>query len=177
MVREEFTAMGTTVELLVDVPDGRPVRAAMRAGRAEFARLEALLSRFLPGSELSRLNGARRMHVGPDLLRVVGAALALRRRTGGLFDPTVGRAVAAAGYDRGFEGGLDDPRPAGGARPGAGTVAVDAAASWIALGPGVDLDLGAIAKGDAADRACALMAGAGPCLVSAGGAGGTRPLR
>jgi thiamine biosynthesis lipoprotein len=48
-------------------------------------------------------------------------------------------------------------------------VVVDARASWIALGPGAVLDLGAIAKGDAADRACALLAAAGPCLVSAGG--------
>jgi thiamine biosynthesis lipoprotein len=39
----------------------------------------------------------------------------------------------------------------------------------VALGPGVHLDLGAIAKGDAADRACALLADAGPCLVNAGG--------
>ena len=37
------------------------------------------------------------------------------------------------------------------------------------LGPGIDVDLGAIAKGDAADRACALVAAAGPCLVNAGG--------
>ena len=169
MVRETFAAMGTTVELVVDAPDGPLARAAMRAGRAEFGRLEALLSRFRPGSELSRLNRARRMHVGADLLRVVGAALALRRRTGGRFDPTVGRAVVAAGYDRDLARGLDDPRPAGRARPARGAVAVDVGASWIALGSGVDLDLGAIAKGDAADRSCALMAQAGPCLVSAGG--------
>jgi thiamine biosynthesis lipoprotein len=109
------------------------------------------------------------MRVGPDLLRVVSAALALRRRTDGRFDPTVGRAVRAGGYDRTFRELRDDPRPAHGALPAGGTVALDAGAGWIALGEGVDLDLGAIAKGDAADRACALMAGAGPCLVSAGG--------
>ena len=169
MVRESFAAMGTTIELLVDVPDGPPARGAMAAARAEFARLEALLSRFRPGSELSALNRARRMRVGPDLLRVVSAALALRRRTGGRFDPTVGRAVTASGYDRTFSELRDDPRPPAAARPAGGTVALDAGAGWIALGDGVDLDLGAIAKGDAADRGCALMAGAGPCLVSAGG--------
>ena len=169
MVRESFAAMGTTIELLLDVPDGRPARRAMATGRAEFARLEALLSRFRPGSELSALNRARRLRVGPDLLRVVSAALALRRRTGGRFDPTVGRAVTASGYDRTFGELRDDPRPPAAAQPAGGTVALDAEGGWIALGDGVDLDLGAIAKGDAADRACALMAGAGPCLVSAGG--------
>jgi thiamine biosynthesis lipoprotein len=171
MVRERFRAMGTTVELLLDARDGGPARAATAAARAEFARLEALLSRFLPDSELSRLNRARRMRVGPDLLRVVQAALGLRRRTGGRFDPTVGAAVAAAGYDRSWEEVRDDPAPAAApalpAPPGA--VALDATAGWIALGPGAVLDLGAIAKGDAADRACALLGRAGPCLVSAGG--------
>jgi thiamine biosynthesis lipoprotein len=168
MVRDRFGAMGTTVELLLDAPDGRLARAAAAAARAEFARLEALLSRFLPDSELSRLNRARRMRVGPDLLRVAGSALRLRRRTGGRFDPTVGAAVAAIGYDRTWEDVADDPRPPGPA-PAGGSVALDAEAGWIALGPGAVLDLGAIAKGDAADRACGLLAQAGPCLVSAGG--------
>jgi thiamine biosynthesis lipoprotein len=169
MVRETFAAMGTTIELLLDAPDGPLARRGMAAARAEFARLEALLSRFRPDSELSALNRARRMRVGPDLLRVVGAALALRRRTGGRFDPTAGRAVTASGYDRTFSELRDDPRPPAPGSPAGGMVALDARARWIALGAGVDLDLGAIAKGDAADRACALIAGAGPCLVSAGG--------
>jgi len=168
MVRDRFRAMGTTVEVVLDAPDGPTARAATAAARAEFARLEALLSRFRPDSELCRLNRARRMRVGADLLRVVGAALRMRRRTGGRFDPTVGAAVAAAGYDRTWEEVSDDPRPPA-AVPSRGVVAIDAAAGWIALGPGAVLDLGAIAKGDAADRACALLAAAGPCLVSAGG--------
>jgi thiamine biosynthesis lipoprotein len=167
-VRDRFGAMGTTVEVVLDAPDGPPARAAIAAVRAEFARLEDVLSRFRPGSEVSRLNRVRRMRVGPDLLRVVQAALRMRRRTGGRFDPTVGAAVAAAGYDRTWEEVADDPRPPARA-PARGAVVVDARASWIALGPGAVLDLGAIAKGDAADRACALLAAAGPCLVSAGG--------
>ncbi|HEU4941785.1 MAG TPA: FAD:protein FMN transferase, partial [Gaiellaceae bacterium] len=51
----------------------------------------------------------------------------------------------------------------------AGGVHVDAAASTIDLEPGVRLDLGGIAKGYAADRAAAILAGAGACLVDAGG--------
>ena len=170
MQRERFAAMGTTVELLVDAPDAGLVRAAIGRARAEFGRLEGLLSRFRPDSELSALNRERRLRVGPDLARVLDAALGLRRRTGGLFDPTVGRAVRACGYDRTFDEVVrDDPRPAPAGAPGSGVVAIDRLAGWVALGPGVDLDLGAIAKGDAADRACALLAEAGPCLVNAGG--------
>lgn len=170
MTTERFRAMGTSVELILDAADGRAARAAIGRARAEIARLEALLSRFRPDSELSALNRERRLRVGPDLRRVLVAALALRRRTGGRFDPTVGRAVRDCGYDRSFdEMGRDDRRPTRPAAPGGGTVALDRRGGWVALGPGVELDLGAIAKGDAADRACALLAEAGPCLVNAGG--------
>jgi FAD:protein FMN transferase len=169
MLRVGFRAMGTSMEMLLDAPDDPAARGALAAAREEIERLERLLSRFRPDSELSRLNRARRMRVGPDLARVVSAALALRRRTGGRFDPTVGRAMEASGYDRSFEM-LEDDRAAEGAPvPGGGVVVLDGAWGWAALGPGVDLDLGAIAKGDAADRACAILARAGPCLINAGG--------
>ncbi len=169
ILREGFGAMGTSVELLLDAPDEPGARAAFAAARDEIARLELLLSRFLPDSELSRLNRERRMRVGPDLARVLAAALDLRRRTGGRFDPTVGRAVRSSGYDRSFETLDADPRPPGAPSPAGGIVMLDTEWGWVGLGPGVDLDLGAIAKGDAADRACAILAGAGPCLVNVGG--------
>ena len=62
-----------------------------------------LLSRFLPDSELSRLNRDGELAAGPDLLAVVHAAVAARDMTAGRFDPTVHNALAAAGYDRTFE--------------------------------------------------------------------------
>ena len=162
--------MGTDVELILDAPESPRAAAALAAALAEIDRLEGLLSRFRPDSELSALNRDRRARVGPDLLRVTALALAARRRTGGRFDPTVGRAVRACGYDATFEEvDRDDPRPAPAAAPAAGAVVLDEAGGWVALGPGVDLDLGAIAKGDAADRACALLSAVGPCLVNAGG--------
>jgi thiamine biosynthesis lipoprotein len=169
MVRERFRAMGTAMEILVDARDGRAVRAALAAARGEIARLERLLSRFDPASELSRLNRAGRLDAGPDLVRVLGRALDLRRRTGGRFDPTLGRAVRAAGYDRDLAGLGDDPRPPGPAAPGGGRVELDRASGRARLGPGVAIDLGGIAKGDAADRACALIGALAPCLVNAGG--------
>ena len=169
MLREGFRAMGTSMEMLLDAPEGPGARAALAAAGAEVDRLEGLLSRFRPESELSRLNRARRMRIGPDLARVLRTALVLRRRTGGRFDPTVGRAVVASGYDRSFERMAPDPAPPGEQRPGGGVVVLDDRWGWAALGPGVDLDLGAIAKGDAADRACAVLSAAGPCLVNAGG--------
>jgi thiamine biosynthesis lipoprotein ApbE len=67
--------MGTEIELFVDTqaPDG-PMDEAER----EFRRLELILSRFLPDSELSRLNRARVMRVGPELAELVPLAIAAR---------------------------------------------------------------------------------------------------
>jgi thiamine biosynthesis lipoprotein len=169
MLRERFRAMGSAMEMLIEAPDSARARAALGAAQEEIERLEALLSRFRESSELSRLNRSRRMRVGPDLARVLSAALGLRRRTGGRFDPTLGRAVSGAGYDRTFEALADDPRAAAAPAPGGGEVRIDPPSGWVELGPRVELDLGAIAKGDAADRACAIASEAGPCLVNAGG--------
>jgi thiamine biosynthesis lipoprotein len=154
--------MGTEIELLLD---GGPagVFAAV-----ELERLEALLSRFRPDSELSRLNAGGTLDAGPDLLAVTRAALAARERSGGRFDPTVHDALVTAGYDRSFELlAPDDSHRPGPAPRCNGRVEVDG--SRITLAPDVRLDLGGIAKGYAVDRAAAILAERGPCLVNAGG--------
>ncbi len=144
----------------------------------EFHRVESLLSRFRPESELSRLNRAGAMRVGPELLEVTALSLEARERTGGRFDPTVHDALVAAGYDRTFallEGGHAPPTR--GPAQCAGAVAVDIAASTVALEDGFRLDFGGIAKGWAVDRALAGLSAHGPALVNAGGdvAGAGRP--
>ena len=54
MLRHHFRAMGTEIELLLDADrDDSPL---FQAAEDEFRRLESLLSRFQPDSELSRLN-------------------------------------------------------------------------------------------------------------------------
>lgn len=136
----------------------------------EFARLEAMFSRFRPDSELSELNRAGTRRCSPELVEVVELALAGRSRTGGRFDPTVHDALLAAGYDRTFAELAADPYgPEGEPRPCGGKVEVDRAGCVVRLGRGVRLDLGGIVKGWAAERACDLLAAAGPCLVNAGG--------
>lgn len=166
MLRHAFHAMGTEMELLLDADGDGPLVEAEH----ELRRLEALLSRFLPASELSRLNAAGSLEAGPELLELVELALAARERSGGRFDPTVHDALAQAGYDRSFELLRDDASvtAARGARCGGG-VEVDRGAGRIALEPGFRLDLGGIAKGWAADRVLASLSGWGPALVNAGG--------
>jgi thiamine biosynthesis lipoprotein len=168
--RHRFRAMGTDVELLVE---GDGTAHHLAAAETEFHRLEALLTRFRPESELSRLNAAGSIAAGPDLLRVVELALAACERTGGRFDITVHDALLAAGYDRSFELlSPDDARPAGPAAGARGRVEI--ANGVISLHGGAQIDLGGIGKGYACERAAEILATAGPCLVNAGGDIATR---
>ena len=170
MQHDEFRAMGTDVEVFLDAASNGSASSTFAAARQEFERLESLLSRFRPDSELSALNRTGRLRVAPDLLCVTQLALEARERTGGRFDPTVHDALVAAGYDRSFEeveaGG---PVEARGPAHCAGAVRVVPWTGEITLEPGVRLDFGGIAKGYAVDRVCDLLAEHGPCLVSAGG--------
>jgi FAD:protein FMN transferase len=166
MQRRTFPAMGTQVELLLDAEPSAGSEVALARAEREFERLEALLSRFRPDSELSALNRTGRLDAGFDLVAVTRLAVEARERTGGLFDPTVHDALVAAGYDRTFAEVEPDGR-AGGPRRCAGSVRVDGCR--IEVEPGFRLDLGGIAKGYAVDNAARLLGAAGPCLVNAGG--------
>lgn len=147
-------------------------RAATRLARAEhwLASYEQRFSRFLPTSELSRLNaaGGRPFAASPALFRLVSFALDLARRSDGIFDPTILRSLEAAGYDRSFELVPDDVR-AGATPPAASwkSVDLDARRRTITLPPGSGIDLGGIGKGWAVDRIAAILGS--PCLVNAGG--------
>lgn len=170
LTRHRFRAMGTDIELLVEADDAA---RALAAAEAEFHRLEALLTRFRPDSELSRLNATGSLAAGPDLLRVVELALAARERTGGRFDITIHDALLAAGYDRSFELlSPDDESPAGPVPSSRGRVEI--ADSVISLRGGARIDLGGCGKGYACERAAEVLATAGPCLVNAGGDIATR---
>jgi FAD:protein FMN transferase len=170
MLRRRFQAMGTQIELILDATPSATAFRALATAEADLRRLERLLSRFDPDSELSRLNERGTMIVGPELLEVVELALAARERTSGRFDPTVHDALVAAGYDRSFPQ-LPEKNAAPPLAPArcAGDVRVNPQTSTIELERGVRLDLGGIAKGYAADRTAAILGEVGPSLVDAGG--------
>lgn len=164
MTRRVFEAMGTEIELITRADDAE---GELEDAEAEFHRLERLLTRFDPHSELSRLNARGSLDASPELCRVVKLALEGRTETGGRFDPTVHDALVLAGYDRTFdELPVDGPAPRPGP-PGGGAVRVTG--SRVELDEGVRIDLGGIGKGFAAERAATILMAAGPCLVNAGG--------
>ncbi len=162
-----FRAMGTDIDLLVR-PSNGGTRDAFVAVEAEFERLEQIMSRFRPDSELSQLNRAGALEVSAELAHVIELALAAREQTAGRFDPCVHDALVAAGYDRTFADVAPDGADTAQVEPVCGGgVSVDD--RRVELEDGAKLDLGGIGKGYAAERAADILAAAGSCLVDAGG--------
>ena len=181
----QVRAMGTTARLVVV---GGPL-GLVRDAAAHLARLEACWSRFVPTSDIARLNaaGGAAVPVDADTLLAVATALDACRRTAGRVDPTVHDALVALGYDRPFTelapsdgtAPTDGIAPTGGIAPAASTtpapgpagIVLDHERGCIQLPPGVRLDLGGIGKGLAADLVAeALVAqGAAGALVDVGG--------
>ena len=177
-----FRAMGCTVRALVDsaAPEAT---AALERMPVWFEAWERRLSRFRADSELSRLNdrAGRWTRVSPIVWRALRTARQAAAATGGLVVPTLGAAIAAAGYDRSFER-LEAGAPGAGGPAGAGppargpapasdwrTIEWDRRRHAVRVPEGCRLDLGGTAKGWAADRAARRLAAAGPALVDAGG--------
>lgn len=145
----------------------------MDAVLRELERLEELWSRFVPGSDLSRLNLADGAPVRVDpatvgLLHVMGEAMA---ETGGAFDPTLLPALVDAGYavsmvDPARSTTLPPTARAGGAF---GDTIIDG--FEVTLPPGLTLDAGGIGKGYAADRLASLarVRGAAGAMVEIAG--------
>lgn len=146
MIHGSFLAMGTTVEVW-SVDEER-----WHATRAHFEEMEALLSRFVPDSDLQRVNRDPRpvVPVSGPLAELLADADRLRTSTDGLVDVGVGGPVAAWGYDRTFSA-VTDRREA----PADRDVAwhFDPASNLLQREPGVLIDLGGVAKGWTADRA------------------------
>jgi thiamine biosynthesis lipoprotein len=157
-----FPAMG------VEITVGGATHAELGAVKVLFSDWEQAFSRFRADSELTHVN--RTGHVAelsPLFADVLARALTVAAATDGLVDPTLGRALEAAGYDRDFAALADaDPRPADPPAPGRWRE-LDLVGRMLFRPAGVRLDLNGIVKALAADEALHLLSG--PGFVSAGG--------
>jgi len=153
-----------------------PAAAAVEAAFARIAEIDERMSATRATSEVSRVNaaaGVAPVAVSSDTFAVIRAALEFARRGNGRFDLTVGPLVRLWGI------GTDDARvpapaeiAAALARVGWRDVATSDADSTVFLKrAGMAIDLGAIAKGYAADEAAAVLASRGvkTALVDLGG--------
>ena len=174
-VSSSLRALGSTALVATTTADALPVARALlvRSLRA----LDLACSRFRDDSELAAVNSAAGAPVAASLLLrdSVRAAIGAAEASGGLVDPTVGRALRLAGYDRTFvrvrlrEGSLVRPvfERAGRWKE----IELDDEARTVRVPAGVELDLGATAKALAADMIAEAAAAATGCgvLISIGG--------
>ena len=178
-VRETaWEALGTSVVLRVGDPEALArVRATVES---ELAAIDLACSRFRPDSEVSRLNAraGRSTQVDPVLMEALEVAVRAAECSDGDVDPTLGRSLELAGYDRDWSlltpaTGQPEAPPAVTVRLRAGwrEIVLDRASRSVTVPAGVKLDLGASAKAWAADRAAAAAASVAGCgvLVSLGG--------
>ncbi len=168
-----FEAMGTRAHVVVLIDDLARGDLILDLARSTARTLEDRWSRFLPESDISRINNAAGcpVLVDPSTIEIVSKAIDAWHATSGIFDPTIGTSLGRAGYDRPFHelGPVTDaesvpsPTPLG--------VVVHPIASTISVPEGVALDLGGIGKGMAADLTVAALldAGALGAMVNLGG--------
>jgi thiamine biosynthesis lipoprotein len=172
-----FRAMNTDILLAAEGPADQlrsgfgQVRQFIQAGESRFTR-------FSEASELSALNrsAGHLFEASPDLFSVVALARRFFHLTRGLFDPSILPDLRRIGYDR----SMDLLRTQGASpllesllaneHPSFSEMDLDELSHTILLPPGMELDLGGIAKGWIAEQAANILSGyAAACAVDAGG--------
>ena len=164
-----LTAMDTVMKLTAYGPHRQE---ALEQAKAEIERLDTALSIGNPDSEISRLNATGSAVLSPDTAALLGRAMELNRDTEGLFDVTVYPLVKLWGFfDKNYHVPTEEERLDAMARIGGHRLTFSPETGAVALGPGQSIDLGAIGKGYASQRAAELMkeAGVSSALLSLGG--------
>ena len=176
--RDERTEphMGTSFQIILYAPDKDTARKAAADAFARIASLNAIMSDYDKSSELMRLcaqAGGPPVPVSGELFFVLSKAQEVSRQSGGAFDVTIGPVVKLWRTAR-KKRKLPDPEKLAAARALVGwrNVRLDKDKQTVQLlKAGMQLDLGGIAKGYAADEALAVLKkhGIDRALVAAGG--------
>lgn len=157
-------------------PDAQALPMTLDEALDEVDRIDRLMSHYKSDSALSLLNrNASRgpVSVDAELFDVIAEAMRYQRESGGAFDITVGPLMKAWGFFR-DEGRVPTDAELAEARlrVGGARVILNADEKTITFDrPGVELDLGGIAKGYAVDRVVHVLRRRhiAAALISAGG--------
>jgi thiamine biosynthesis lipoprotein len=165
-VRLDRPAMATRFEWVLWGQAPERLRAAGEEALDEVDALESALSRYRGLSDIARVNAGAAVgpvRVSPGTFRLLERARSLSEVTDGAFDITVGGLLRAWGFVGGT-GSRPSPEAVRQARDTSGwpRVRLDASEFSVTFDcPGVELDLGALGKGHALDRALELLIEAG----------------
>ena len=168
--------MGTLFKIILYAPDQDTATEASKAAFNRIAELDHIMSDYQPGSELMQLcqhAGGPPVKVSEDLFRVMEAAQDLSKRSDGAFDITIGPVVRLWRRAR-RRHEMPDPERLAAALElvGYDKLQLNPTTRTVQLAtPGMLLDLGAIAKGYAADEGLRVLKqhGVDRALVAAGG--------
>ncbi len=160
------TALGAAASMTLVHPDRALARATIARCVDEIARLETIFSLYRSDSALVRLNRDGRLDEPPgELVELLSFALALARRSGGAFDPTVQplyRLYADHFARPGAEPEGPPPAEIAAVLASVDHEAVEVEAASIALRrPRMAITLNGVAQGFVTDRVGALLRRAG----------------
>jgi FAD:protein FMN transferase len=159
--------MGTIAEITAVAPDEALAQDALMGGFQEIRRLEQLLSTWIDTSEVSRVNraaGRDAVPVSAETFEVLTRALEVAGHTGGGFDVTIGPAVRLWKVNEAHR--LPSPMELAIAAQYVDyrrvrLMRVDSTYTVYLEKAGMELDVGGIGKGYAAEKAAAVMRGLG----------------
>ena len=177
LVRRSLPIMGTIAECAVAHPDPRQAQVAIDAAIAELRWVERTMTRFDDRSDIGRANlfAARQpVVVTPETALVVAEALRWADATNGMYDPAAGAIVKLWDVNHRHEPPPQSSLAALAGRRLHRSVEVGRHRGESVLlyhDPDISLDLGAIAKGYAVDRATDALRrhGISHAVVNAGG--------
>lgn len=177
-----FRAMGTQVQISIYStldPQDEVIDKVLYQAKHTIQGMEELLSRFLPNSDVSRMNQhpGEWVKVDGKTIKVLTLAQEAFERTRGMFNPCLGTVMESMGYDVSFEEIVyrkDENRPLFQLpfiAPGHCPFTVNPETFEVFLEPGYKLDLGGIAKGWIVNQASEglLEAGLSQFMCNAGG--------
>jgi thiamine biosynthesis lipoprotein len=185
LVERARVAMGSEFRLTAAAADEASALAAFDSVFLEIGRLEALMSVWLEGSDIQRLNasaGAQPIPVSPEVRDVLQIARQVSEETGGAFDVTFGPLAGLWKFDHDQDNVVPDRDAVRQLLPlvSYGDLVIDGTAGTAFLRrKGMRVHLGGVGKGYAVDRAAAMLRARGlrDFLIQAGGelyASGTR---
>ena len=169
--------MGTMVSVEIVGNSSEDVARITEKVWSEAARLDSVFSLYLPDSEISRINreaGRYPVPVSDEMMEVLSCAEDISRITDGAFDISVGPLMEIWGFFPERKGRVPSEEEVANsmARVGWRAIELDRSAGTIHFAKvGMEIDLGALAKGYVVDRLAELLRkeGIDNAMVNAGG--------